>query len=650
MSFFKTLSAVLLFVLVAAQISLQAQVLFYEDFDGVGGPTAGGPGTYTFPAGWFLRNVDNRTPDAQVAYVNEAWERREDFSTNILDSCAFSTSYYSPVGLANDWMWTPLIGPLPVQCVLSWEAKAMDPLYPDGYEVRIMTSSQGPPTGGTGTIGNQITNSTTLFTIAAENGSWTSRSVNLNAYTGQSVYIGFRNNSNDKFLLLIDDVKVEINLDYDARVVTADTMEYTMIPLQQAQPVTFNASISNNGNMSLTNVGLQVNVYDEYAALVASLTSATVASLAPGNSQNFSASSFTPAAEGYYYFSYKPVMSETDQNTANDSLLRSVVYTDTMYARDNGLITGSLGIGVGNGFLGQQFTIHTATELRSISTYLNLGYTGRQLGAVVWDMSGGYPNAIIAATDTLIYPDDSARLYTLNISGGPLYLLPGDYVFTMIEFDSALMIALTSEIFTEGTTWVDWSTNPQIPWGNNENYGAQFAKSYVIRPNLWSCDTITNNLSTLPATCSTCPDGTATLGPIGGTPPYTYLWSNGQTLSGLNDLLPGDYTVTISDSYGCMMVDSITITFTVGVDEKKNHSFAVSPNPNNGSFEVNWPFSTGKEVKISLMNALGEEVYRTAEVNQSGILLFSLPDISTGTYMLRLQTDDVVASGRILIY
>src|ERR1700754_571393 len=107
----KQLLFVVLFALIATV--LPAQVVFYENFDHIPGPTAGGAGTYTFPTGWFLRNVDNRTPDGQVAYINEAWERREDFGLNVADSCAFSTSWYVPAGAADDWMWTPLIGPLP---------------------------------------------------------------------------------------------------------------------------------------------------------------------------------------------------------------------------------------------------------------------------------------------------------------------------------------------------------------------------------------------------------------------------------------------------------------------------------------------------------------------------------------------------------
>lgn len=183
--------------------------LFFEDFDGIPGSTFSGPGTYSFPAGWLLVNVDNRTPDGQVAYVNEAWERREDFGLSVTDSCAFSTSFYSPVDQADDWMWTPPINLAGAHVVLSWRARAWDPDFRDGYEVRIMTV---PPTGSNGNMGNMLS-SALLFITPAENTAWTTHSINLNAYAGQIVYIGFRNNSNDKFLLLIDDVAVRGDID-----------------------------------------------------------------------------------------------------------------------------------------------------------------------------------------------------------------------------------------------------------------------------------------------------------------------------------------------------------------------------------------------------------------------------------------------------
>ena len=74
-----------------------------------------------------------------------------------------------------------------------------------------------------------ISQSTVVFTTAAEATTWTTHSVTLDAYAGETVYIGLRNNSNDKFLLLVDDVKVETELNIDAEMFFADTTtEYTV--------------------------------------------------------------------------------------------------------------------------------------------------------------------------------------------------------------------------------------------------------------------------------------------------------------------------------------------------------------------------------------------------------------------------------------
>jgi hypothetical protein len=199
------------------------QTIFSENFDGISGTTAGGAGTYTFPSGWLLMNVDNRTPNSQVAYVNAAWERREDFSHSVTDSCAFSTSYYTPIGSSDDWMWTPSIA-ISANCILKWKAVAYDAQYLDGYEVRIMVAPNSP-SGSTGNIGNMVTNSTVLFSTAAENSSWTDHSVSLSAYAGQTARIAFRNISNDKFLLLIDDVIVERIINYDAQLSSINKIE-----------------------------------------------------------------------------------------------------------------------------------------------------------------------------------------------------------------------------------------------------------------------------------------------------------------------------------------------------------------------------------------------------------------------------------------
>ncbi|MCB0535380.1 MAG: gliding motility-associated C-terminal domain-containing protein, partial [Saprospiraceae bacterium] len=45
----------------------------------------------------------------------------------------------------------------------------------------------------------------------------------------------------------------------------------------------------------------------------------------------------------------------------------------------------------------------------------------------------------------------------------------------------------------------------------------------------------------------------------GGTGPYAYAWSGGQQVSALNDVLPGTYTVTVSDAQGCALAQTFVV-------------------------------------------------------------------------------------------
>lgn len=54
-------------------------------------------------------------------------------------------------------------------------------------------------------------------------------------------------------------------------------------------------------------------------------------------------------------------------------------------------------------------------------------------------------------------------------------------------------------------------------------------------------------------------NGTATAFPAGGTPGFTYLWSNAATSATINGLTGGSYTVTVTDTNGCTSVDTADI-------------------------------------------------------------------------------------------
>ncbi|MEP7171605.1 MAG: SprB repeat-containing protein, partial [Bacteroidota bacterium] len=56
------------------------------------------------------------------------------------------------------------------------------------------------------------------------------------------------------------------------------------------------------------------------------------------------------------------------------------------------------------------------------------------------------------------------------------------------------------------------------------------------------------------------PTGSATVFPYGGTPPYSYLWSNGVTIQTISNVFANTYYVNVSDSNNCSITDSVIIT------------------------------------------------------------------------------------------
>ncbi len=167
--------------------------LFFDSFE-----------TSDFTMGWTLIDVDAQLPADPVAFVDDAWVVTDQFDGGPPDGnfSAYSNSWYQPPGQADDWLISPAIM-VGANTQVSWWARAQDPAFPDGYEVRVSTA--GPNVA-------DLMVDPAIFSIASEasDGVYVYSSVDLAAagYTNQAIHIGWRNNSNDQFVLLVDDVAV----------------------------------------------------------------------------------------------------------------------------------------------------------------------------------------------------------------------------------------------------------------------------------------------------------------------------------------------------------------------------------------------------------------------------------------------------------
>lgn len=104
------------------------------------------------------------------------------------------------------------------------------------------------------------------------------------------------------------------------------------------------------------------------------------------------------------------------------------------------------------------------------------------------------------------------------------------------------------------------------------------------------------------AYCAFSSTGTASGSVNGGTTPYIYEWSNGQTIADINSLFAGTYSLTVTDDHGCFTIDSVRISepdsiaiqfATTPVTCRDQHDGTISTYPMGGNGNYDWLWNTG---------------------------------------------------------
>lgn len=88
-------------------------------------------------------------------------------------------------------------------------------------------------------------------------------------------------------------------------------------------------------------------------------------------------------------------------------------------------------------------------------------------------------------------------------------------------------------------------------------------------------------------------NGTANANPLGGTSPYTYLWSGGQTTATISGLIAGTYTVSVTDSKSCTASNSVIITEPAAFSATLSSTGVSCNGASNGSATVTGAGGTG---------------------------------------------------------
>ncbi len=210
------------------------QTLFSENFNG----------SQALPVNWVVYNVDNNTPATPVNTITEAWTVLAN-SESGTGNHIVSTSWYSPAGSSNDWLVTPAITIPVTGYFLEFDVMAKDISFPDQFSVYINT------------VGNQVSNFTApaLILDSIPSNNYSRKSIDLSAYSGQTIYIAIVNSSFDKYLLFVDNVIVRIPKQNDAILVNSSLNRYSLIDTDNNLEMT----VKNDGANTITSLTVNWN-------------------------------------------------------------------------------------------------------------------------------------------------------------------------------------------------------------------------------------------------------------------------------------------------------------------------------------------------------------------------------------------------------
>ncbi|MDA0731774.1 MAG: T9SS type A sorting domain-containing protein [Bacteroidetes bacterium] len=142
--------------------------------------------------------------------------------------------------------------------------------------------------------------------------------------------------------------------------------------------------------------------------------------------------------------------------------------------------------------------------------------------------------------------------------------------------------------------------------------------------------------------------GMGTASATGGAGEYAFVWTDADGIEvDASALAAGDYTVTATDSLGCMGTDSVSNIFN-SIYDIDPLAFGLFPNPTTGAITLQVS-NVMKDVKMQVLDATGRVVFTQDALVLQGATTFNFSDLSTGTYTIMISNDNGSSVRRLSI-
>ena len=268
---------------------------------------------------------------------------------------------------------------------------------------------------------------------------------------------------------------------------------------------------------------------------------------------------------------------------------------------------------------------------------LNMLCFGENSGSITPFVSGGTP------TYNYLWSNDSTSLSIQNISAGNYTLTISDMngctlsqTYTVTQPSQLQINEVISDITCNNSNDGSISVSPsggtptyQILWSNNSTsnsisnltqgiYGVTITdinNCVISDTNLVITNPIlltSSVLNTVNPDCYNGNNGSINISVLGGTPSYTYLWSNGSTNQNLDNVVANSYSVTITDSNGCTTVISeilnnpaaLSASYNVDTSSFNLGEIYLSPTGGNPPYTYLWSNNATSQDLLNLQNGI----------------------------------------------
>ncbi|MEL6254989.1 MAG: T9SS type A sorting domain-containing protein [Bacteroidota bacterium] len=400
-----------------------------------------------------------------------------------------------------------------------------------------------------------------------------------------------------------------------------------------------------------------------YTIIINSLSATTASTPADCDVTNGTAS-VTPTGTAPYTYSWS-----NGETTASISNLASGQYTVTVTDANSCSVTET--VTVGNTGAAPQITLD------------NVGWTG-----CAEDGSGQINLTVTGGSPAYTYAWSSGQ-DTEDLSG----LAEGNYQITVTDaagciamqsVDIAAPPTLSSQVLIQtnnlcpgdnngsiSTTitggvapyMISWNTAPPVTEGTISNLPAgQY--TMMVTDDIGCVKLLNTTITEPPAigiqfmdsseTAAAAMNGSIEAIASGGTPPYTYSWSNGESTAFIDSLSSASYSLTITDANNCVFTDSVQLgQWAVGIENEFEAAISqlrISPNPSNGIFMLDLELSKRQELSLEVLDLQGKLLFAKSfpqsQILQEEILLDHL---GSGLYFVRISSSLGSTSRKLML-